>query len=356
MEPELENWRAALTWAFGARGDVTVGQRLAGILRRVWHAFAPAEGRHWVRVAAQTVDAGTDAAITANLDYAEAALDGALNRHKASYDAAERALERFRRLGDTRGEVLAQTRAGFALLFLGRVAEGEAGLQAALAGAEGLKLQKWTAAVLAYLALVPLFAGSSLPRGYKISRRWQPHAQAATIATPRKLRLTLPRRSLRSGDAEAALRLSAEALDAYRFQRDSARIANCLLNMVAYLIALDRYDDARLQARKALTLSRDAQAEISVAVIVQHLATVAGLRPTSGAPSCEDRFRAARLLGYADARLAALEVVREYTEQQEHDKLLPALRDAIGEPELTTLMGEGSAWSEDRAVAEALLV
>ncbi len=356
VEPELENWRAALTWAFGARGDVTVGQRLAGILRRVWHAFAPAEGRHWVRVAAQTVDAGTDAAITANLDYAEAALDGALNRHKASYDAAERALERFRRLGDTRGEVLAQTRAGFALLFLGRVAEGEAGLQAALAGAEGLKLQKWTAAVLAYLALVPLFAGD-----FEKSRVQNIKALAAARTSgydrhAAEIALNLAETEFRSGDAEAALRLSAEALDAYRFQRDSARIANCLLNMVAYLIALDRYDDARLQARKALTLSRDAQAEISVAVIVQHLATVAGLRPTSGAPSCEDRFRAARLLGYADARLAALEVVREYTEQQEHDKLLPALRDAIGEPELTTLMGEGSAWSEDRAVAEALLV
>jgi predicted ATPase len=35
-EPDLENWRAALTWSFGTDGDVELGQRLAGALRPVW--------------------------------------------------------------------------------------------------------------------------------------------------------------------------------------------------------------------------------------------------------------------------------------------------------------------------------
>jgi Arc/MetJ family transcription regulator len=65
---------------------------------------------------------------------------------------------------------------------------------------------------------------------------------------------------------------------------------------------------------------------------------------------------AARLLGYVDARLAALEALRYHTEQQEYDAMLPALREALGADELSKLMAEGSTWSEDQAVAEATLI
>jgi hypothetical protein len=62
------------------------------------------------------------------------------------------------------------------------------------------------------------------------------------------------------------------------------------------------------------------------------------------------------LLGYVDTRLVSLEAHREYTEQQEYDKLHAALRETFGDHELTKLMHEGSAWSEDQAAAEALLL
>jgi hypothetical protein len=112
-----------------------------------------------------------------------------------------------------------------------------------------------------------------------------------------------------------------------------------------------------LTAREALTLSRDIQAGVLLAFTLQHFAAIAGLRLTDGATETrDDRLRSARLLGYADARLAALEAAREYTERQEYDKLVHALREALGEDELAKLMAEGSTWTEDHAVAEALLV
>jgi len=43
--------------------------------------------------------------------------------------------------------------------------------------------------------------------------------------------------------------------------------------------------------------------------------------------------RAARLLGYADARLNELESSREFTEQQENENMLAALRTAFGADE-----------------------
>jgi len=65
--------------------------------------------------------------------------------------------------------------------------------------------------------------------------------------------------------------------------------------------------------------------------------------------------RAARLLGYADARLNELESSREFTEQQENKNMLAALRTAFGADETDRLMREGIFWSEDQAVAEALV-
>jgi Arc/MetJ family transcription regulator len=61
-------------------------------------------------------------------------------------------------------------------------------------------------------------------------------------------------------------------------------------------------------------------------------------------------------MGYVDKRLGELEVIREYTEQQEYDKMTLALREALGAGELARLMQEGVGWNEDQAYAEAMLV
>jgi predicted ATPase len=355
-EPELENWRSALAWTLSARGDLILGQHLAGALRFIWNFFAPTEGRSWVRNAAQTVDASTDDAVIAKLDLAEAAHDAALYQYKAAYGAAEHALAIYRRLGDVRGEMEAQRRAGQALVFLERIAEGEAQLRAALASAEVLGLRKTIAGTLDTLATARRFAGDVAEararhaEALAAARATGFDRQAATVA------LNFAEIEFEGGDAEAALRLVGEALDAFRAQCDAAPLANGLSNMTAYLVALERYAEARSTARDALTLGRDVQGEAQLAFTVQHLAAIAGLRPADDAARArDDHTRAARLLGYADARLAAVGVVREHTELQEYDKLAGALRNALGD-DLAKFMAEGSAWTEDQAFAEALLV
>lgn len=125
--------------------------------------------------------------------------------------------------------------------------------------------------------------------------------------------------------------------------------------MAAYLVALGRYDEARTAARRALPAARDLQFSSGLAWALQHLAAIAALCPSADVP-VEDRRRAARVLGFVDARLKVLEKSRTYTEQQEYDKMIAALRDALGEQELAKLIDEGRGWSEDRAVAEAMLI
>jgi predicted ATPase/class 3 adenylate cyclase len=357
VAPELENWRAAVASALGTRGDVSIGRWLAAALRRVWDRFAPAEGRQWIRLAAQTVDAGTDEAVVAALELAEATLDTALNQYQATFAAAERALTLYRRLGDERGVVRAQRLAGGMLIFLGRVADSESLLQTALAAAKVLAMQRTVGGILRDLAVARHFSGDAEGARSRYAEALVFAQDAGFERLAADIAGNRAEAEFRSGDAPTALRLAGEGLAIDRTLHDTQLIAADLLNNAAYLIALGRYGEARTAAREALTLARDLQYEVYVVFALQHLAAFAGLRPCEDdARALGERARAARLLGYADARLAALQAAREYTEQQEYDKLLPALRNGLGDDELAKFMTEGSTWSEDRAVNEAMLV
>ena len=130
------------------------------------------------------------------------------------------------------------------------------------------------------------------------------------------------------GDMPSALQLAREAVATLRRHNDVRRVALQLDNLAAYLLAMGRYGEARAHAREALVAATETQGDVFAAFALQHLAAVAALQPN------EDRTRAARLLGYADGRLSALEAQREYTEQQEYDRMLAALHDAFEQDEV----------------------
>ena len=104
-------------------------------------------------------------------------------------------------------------------------------------------------------------------------------------------------------------------------------------------------------------MAGDVYYEVALVWALQHLAAVGALRPNTEKQHARvDRERAARLLGYADARLAALEALREYTEQQEYEKVNAVLRQTFNEDELSRSIKEGRGWTEHQAVAEGLLI
>jgi hypothetical protein len=121
---------------------------------------------------------------------------------------------------------------------------------------------------------------------------------------------------------------------------------------VPYLVTLDRAEDARVRAREALALSRDAQLDVGIVLALQHFVAIAVL----GAVDLDAHVRAAQLLGFVESRFATLDAAREYTEQQEYDKIVLALRSSLAEERLASLLDGGRAWNEERAVAEALLI
>jgi predicted ATPase/class 3 adenylate cyclase len=351
-EPELENFRAALTWALGSQGNVLLGQRLAAALRPVWTRFAAAEGERWIR-AARDLSAAMPASVEAALDLAEAAIATALAQRKTARERAERALALYSELGDRLRVAQARHLLGRAFVDLGDIEEGETMLALALQEARAVGVRSVIADVLQSIAVARNHAGDvagARPLFAEALAMFRSIGAERVIST---IAGNLAEAEFHEGNAVEALRLENEALTTYRAFNHRLGAAISLGNIAAYLIALERYEEARISAQNGLAAARNAHWEAGVVWGLQHLAAAAALWPADHEePTRGDRVRAARLLGYVDARLNGLEALRQHTEQQEHDKMFAALRDALGEDQLEKLMAEGATWTEERAVAE----
>jgi predicted ATPase len=348
---EMENWRSALQWAIVQRGDVRLGQRLAAF-HTMWCSFARVEGLKWIRAAIDTIDETTPSAVIANLDLTQAQIDRVLSHHKSSYEASKRALSRFKQVGDRLGMAKAEFCEGRALLGLGRCSEGEALLRNALGTAMDLGLRKLPASILAALAIARDLANDLSGARAAYSDALAIAGETGNDRLASVIPVDLAESEFRSGDTHTALRLAADALKAARSFNDDVTVVNGLGNMAAYLTSLGRCDEARDCARRALTLARDVQHDVGIALALDHVIAIAALRPKDE----NDFVRAARLLGYTDRRLTALTKRREYTEQQQHDKVVAALHNRFSDDELERLIEEGSSWTEDHAVAQAMLI
>jgi predicted ATPase/transcriptional regulator with XRE-family HTH domain len=348
-KPELGNWRAALEWALATRGDIIAGQRLAAVLEVVWRGFTLAEGQRWARTALDFVDEFTPPDLIARLEYAEAAGAAQFGDRNVSLAAAERALVRYRELGDVLGVARAQHLVGSSLATLGRSTEAESLLQEALSAARSVGNRRLEANVLQKIgwarSTVGDFAGARayFTQALRLAKAVGAESFAGSVA------ISLAENEFDADAPEKALRLTVDLLATPAL--DSQNTACALVNMAAYLIALGQYDEARARAREGLELAHSLRIVSLVPASLQHLALVALLGPQ--AEDRRDSAGAARLLGFAEARRVALGNPQEYGLRQKYDRALIVLRDAIGADELTDLMAAGATMTEDEAIAQA---
>jgi predicted ATPase/transcriptional regulator with XRE-family HTH domain len=354
VRSEMENWRAALVWSSG--NELALAQRMAGALRWAYSYVAPAEGRRWVRAMLPTVDADTPSAVAAKLDVADALFAAAHKEFEVAYAAAERARASYERLGDIRGLAEARRRAGTALIYMGRVEAGEDLLERALADARLAGAGKLSGLIMMDLGQARQFGGDLAG-----ARTWFGHALATCRALGAEriagaVASNLGESEFRAGDAETALQLVRESLEIHRAGNYSLNVAINLANMAAYLIALDRYDEAREVVRSAIPAARDPDYGYGMILLVQRAAAIAALRPAESEASARaDGIRAARLLGYVDRNIGSI-AKAEFTERSEYERALAALRGRADLVDVVRLMDESRLWSEAEAVAEALLV
>jgi tetratricopeptide (TPR) repeat protein len=355
VKPEVENWRVALTWAFGSQGDVLVAQLLVGSLFDVWR-HQPVEGQHWLCDAMRTRHDATPVIVRAKLELTAARIASTLGHYKALVSAADAALRLYRRLDDRLGTAEAQIWLGLGLIRSRRLVQGEGLVRAALAVGRASGAER-IIAVATHALAVARYLDNDLGAARSLFRETLTIFKAAGCyrTAARQIR-NLADVEFQAGNTDTALQLGREAAEGLRTSNLWDPLARALCSCSAYLTALTRFEEARGYAREALILAHEAGFDLRVAFALHHLAAIAALRAGDNrADRLVDLQRAAYVLGYANARFAELGYIREYTAQQEYDKMLPVLRNELG-ADLEALMKEGKHWSEDQAVAEALKI
>jgi predicted ATPase/DNA-binding CsgD family transcriptional regulator len=310
LEPEHDNFRAALTWAHDS-GETEYGLRLVGALIRLWRWRGHlSEGRSWC----ERLLAGTEGIRTRARAKALVALGVLLNMlsdHAMQPDHAraaalfEEAGSIYRELGDLPGIVRTQYHLGEAALGQGDRDRAQSLLLETAAQARGVE---------------PAFAGMALKTLGYIARLEGDDARAESLLSE-------------------ALELC-EEID-FVFGRAEA---------LAYLsaVARDRKEGARAMALlvQALTAYRDLGDQIGIGLC---LIGVANLVDPAADPT-----RAARLVGAAEALREAVGHHPTPGEDPRQEGVWRMLRAALGEQALTAALAQGRSLSLDQAVEEAI--
>jgi tetratricopeptide (TPR) repeat protein len=348
VEAAWPDCRAALEWTLAKQGNILLGQRLVGALETAWWTLPTEAVQHWIRIAFETADEMTPRNVRMRLNLALARLRIERHRFTSCHEAADRAMRQAREVGDEVGLARAQFLAGHSLVVLGQAAQGERLLETALVGFRKHGARRSVARTLASLALAReraddvLAACSLCAEAVETSRSIEGDDGEVDYLS------YLAELEFRAGNAEEALRLVTEALARHRKFDERLHTLVDLSNAAAYLIALNRYDEAAPNAREALDLAMQQKNDLWSLFALQHLATIGALR--------RDGSRAPKIIGFVGRRVAELGHQREYTEEQEYNRALAVLRNEIGDPELQRLIAEGTGLNEDRAVAEALAI
>lgn len=348
---ELSNWRAALHWALTERGDVPLGQRLAGQLTLVWQYFARVEGRRWIALALELVGERTPPSVLASLAYAEATVAMLLREYNRQLSSALSAVARYQAIGDSLGAARAQDVASLALFLLGRVREAGALAEEVLARARSAGDRRLMA-----LALRTLSSACASTGDLAQARQYVAEAQRIYDSLGAKYDAAQALNDLAyveccAGNGELAVCLSDDALARCRDTDDLSATMDARDVLTKNLIWLGRYDLAEERAREMLVIARERQEDVYAAFALQDLGSSIALRPHSDAQA---RSKAARVLGFSEARIAAMGSARAPDYQWVYDRAVAALCGDIGAAVFERLMAEGAAMTEEEAVETAL--
>jgi predicted ATPase len=373
---ELNNWRAAVQWALTGRGDVPLGQRLVGSISSAWGGSAFLnELRRWVAMAVGLVDDQTPLSVVAKLKCEEASVARHLDNHRAQLASAEQAVALFREVGDELGLMRAQQIAGNALYDLGRYREARVRLDEALSIAR--KSGSWNAIAN---TLRELACASMDAHEFEAAHHYLDEAFQLLKAADDQIHLAwatvdLANLVFEEGDTELAiphlervLAMTDALVSAFGApsrissriavvapSRISSRIAVVALEYLsAYLIFLDRYDEAKKRAREALDAALNQHLDVLAVFALEDLSVISALQQQTRANAHETCMRAARVAGFVDARVAAMGSARDRANVFNRERALAALYDQIGDNAVAELMALGAAMTQDQAVEEAL--
>jgi len=345
LEPELDNFRAAMGWALLNKHDVAVGAALAAALSELWISVGSrVEGLRWINLALDALGGVEPSETTARLWLGLSVNNEGFG--EAALEASERALKQAQGLGDDSLVALALANYAFALDRRGRFDEAQEIYTRVTPILRKTGRTKQLARVLSWWSIIHFVRGTSgeARKGFS-----EALAVAKSLADDQLMATVLgnlAELSFAEGDVEKAIANGEETVIIRRNTSNPTGTANSLINLAAYYLARGDTDRAKALAREGTRYAREGQSHNMLICATQHLAII---RAKEG-----DAQTAARLLGYVNRGFQESGFAREPTEQWSYNQLMAALSDRLAATEIAALDAEGAAWTEDQAVEEAL--
>jgi non-specific serine/threonine protein kinase len=346
LRPEIENVRAAITWALKEGRDPALAARLVSAMTPYWQASgAREEGRRWVERALTLRGRGIDQRLDGNLLLAA----GVLGTMRDGLEAALTAEALFRELRDERSVAAASGRAAWSLRLMGRHEEAETSARRSLDSWHAAGMQNtWE-----YACDLDTYA-SILDALGRVEEARSAYLEALSILDSTgdeegaaNTRINLAELEAAHNEPERALTMVSAAAEKLRSLGSMSTYAIARLNAAAYQIGLGRCHEAEVGAREVLLLAKNGESD-SGPFAVEQLAAVAAL---SG-----DFRGAARLLGYVTAWYDKSGYQRGPSEQRTHDLTRATLHKKLQVTELTELLADGRKLSDENALAMALSI
>lgn len=334
-EPELDNVRAAMTWALDS--DRAIAARIAGGFGVVFLRLTLVrEGVAWCE-RALTGNDRLDPAVKARVSYVLSMLYNNQASDVQALEAAQEAADAYRLAGDDRGIVRARSQIVQQLAKNGRTAEAIVSGNETIAAARGLNDRGVLAAVLARSANV------FEPREIEEARL----RFAESVEMFRELGRDEERARVLewwalseyyAGNFDLAASSIEEALS---LAQGDVRTYTASHAALVHWVRGDR-DRASTRTREALVLA----AESGHSAFLRSSVFYAALIALSSDPA-----EAARLVGYAGVDEDQLGF--DARERVLWDGLNSDLRKRLGETQVALLRAEGASWNDDAAVAHA---
>lgn len=341
VERDLANLRAALRWSIEESHDMVLGVQLLADATVVFLRLGLlSEGIDWgARVLGSAPPASAE--VEARLRYGLSMLYSNMGQDKKCREEAEVAVELYRKSGDRRG--LARALSQVASRYDPHASDRTKSLaEEALSLARASGDRRLIADVLRRCASCFAGEGSERVRAAFAESVALFRGQGRDDDTARALTWWGQWEAVVERNYAAAVEhfLEAAGLDGAEPAAllHGGDIAGC------YLAIGDR-SRAESFARKSLAAAAKARHRVRASLTIAHLAIVAGERNSK---------EAALLLGYAQARLREDGWELSPPESVLVPSLLADLRRRFSDAELSQLLDEGAAWTDDQAVSRAL--
>lgn len=344
LEQEHDNLRAALRWAPRRAGGAEAAPRLAGALWRFWYMRGHlSEGRGWLEslLAGGATDKSDTAAWARALNGA-----GVLASCQDAYEQAirffEESLALQRRLGDTGGIAAVLNNLGATAGYQGDHARAAAFYEESVALGRELGDHGVVARSLYNLGNLASDQGD-----YARAGALYEESLALFTALGDKRGVAAALNSLGGvaielGDHVRAAALCAGSLAVRRELGDKQGIIGSLNSLASVAIARSDYTQAEALYLESLTLCRAIGNTWFGAFCLEGLAEAAAAR--------EQPERAARLCGSAAALREAIRAPMPASSHAAHERIVAAVRAALGDPAFAAAWTTGQALSFDEAV------